>query len=131
MASIYQDKESGNWTLGGLSVRKDSVTYAATVTFAAQSSTSGLALDANVNHRYIAVTGACTFNAPTSGISADTELHLQILCDGTDRTMTFSTGFEARGTLAIESATTAFIGFKYNQAESKFIETYRSVTAAS
>ena len=134
MATIYQDKESGNWTLSGLSVRKDTITYASTIAFAAASATSYLALDANINHRYMAATGPCTLTAPTSGIAADTELHLQILCDGTDRTMTFGTGFEchpAAGTKAIESGTTLIIAFKYNQAESKFVEMYSSFTVAS
>lgn len=134
MATFYQDKESGNWTASQITIRKDTITYASTVTFAAVSSTSALALDANINRRYMAATGACTFAAPTSGIAADTELHLEILCDGTDRTMTFGTGFEchpAAGTKAIESGTTLLIGFKYNQAESKFIEMYSSFTVAA
>lgn len=129
MASIYQDKESGDWKLGALSVKEETITYASTVAFAAASTTAALALDADINKRYMAATGGCTLTAPTSGIDDGTELHLQILCDATDRTMTFSTGFEARGTLAIESATTAFITFVYKT--NKFIESGRSVTVAS
>ena len=91
--------------------------------------TAALALDADINVRYMAATGACTLTAPTSGVTDGTELHIQILCDGTDRTMTFSTGFEARGTLAIESATTAWIVFEYKT--DQFVEKYRSVTVAS
>jgi len=134
MATIYQDKESGNWTGSQITYRKETITYASTVTFAAASATAALALDANVNIRYMAATGACTFAAPTSGIAADTELHLYILTDGTDRTMTFGTGFEchpAAGTKAIESATTGVFIFKYNQAESKFIEVSSSFTVAA
>ena len=127
----YQSKTSGNWTLASRSARKETITYAATVAFAAVSSTAALQLDADVNIRYMAATGACTLTAPTSGISAGTELVLEILCDGTDRTMTFSTGFEARGTLAIESDTTAVIKFVYNTAENLFVEAARSVTVAS
>jgi len=131
MAHIYQSKTSGNSTGSAHSYRRDTVTYAATVAFATASATTALALDADVNSRYMAATGACTLTAPTSGISAGTILELEILCDGTDRTMTFSTGFEARGTLAIESDTTAFITFKYSEAETSFIEVARSVTVAS
>lgn len=134
MASIYQDKESGDWTGGQLTIRKDTITYASTITFAAQSSTSYLALDAKINRRYMAATGACTFAAPTSGLDEGVELHLEILCDGTDRTMTFGTGFEchpAAGTKAIESGTTLIIAFKYNEASSKFIEMYSSFTVAA
>ena len=134
MASIYQDKESGNWTGSQLSYRKDTITYASTVTFAVGSATSALNLDAHINRRYMAATGACTIAAPTSGISEGVELHLEILMDGTDRTMTFGTGFEchpAAGTKAVESATTLIIAFKYNEASSKFIEMYSSFTAAA
>ena len=134
MASIYQDKESGNWTGGQRTYRKDTVTYAASVAFAATSATSALALDAHVNIRYMAATGACTITAPTSGVAADTELHIYILTDGTDRTMTFGAGFEchpAAGTKAIESATTGVFIFKYNQAETKFIEVSSSFTVAA
>lgn len=134
MATIYQDKESGNWTLAGLSVRKDTITYASTIAFAAVSGTSYLNLDANINIRYMAATGACTFTAPTSGIKADTELILYILPDATDRTMTFGAGFEchpAAGTKAIESATTGVFRFVYNQAETKFIEVSNSFTVAA
>lgn len=134
MASIYESKTSGDWTGSQLTYRKDTITYAASIAFAADSSTSYLKLDADVNVRYIAVTGACTFTAPTSGIAADTELRLEILCDGTDRTMTFGAGFEchpAAGTKAIESATTCIIVFKYNQAETKFIEQSVSFTVAA
>lgn len=134
MASIYQDKESGDWTGGQLTIRKDTITYAASVAFAVQSSTSSLALDAKINRRYMAATGACTLTAPTSGIDEGVELHLEILCDGTDRTMTFGTGFEchpAAGTKAIESGTTLIIAFKYNEASSKFIEMYSSFTVAA
>ncbi len=134
MASIYQDKEDGNWLASQLSIRKDTITYAASVAFATASATSALYLDAKINRRYMAATGACTFTAPTSGISEGVELHLEILCDGTDRTMTFGAGFEchpAAGTKAIESATTLLIGFKYNEANTKFIEMYSSFTTAS
>jgi hypothetical protein len=131
MASIYQDKEDGNWLMSQLSVRKDTITYAATVTFVKVSATAALRLDAAINRRYMAATGACTFAAPVSGLSEGVELHFEILCDGTDRTMTFGTGFAARGTLAIESATTAIIAFKYSEANTSFIEMYRSVTVAS
>lgn len=127
----YQSKTSGNWTLGARTARKESITFASTVAFAAVSSTAALQLDADINVRYMAATGACTLTAPTSGIDAGTELIIEILCDGTDRTMTFSTGFEARGTLAIESDTTAFIHFVYNTAANKFVEAARSVTVAS
>lgn len=134
MATIYQDKESGSWKLGDLTVRKDTVTYAATVAFAAASSTTSLYLDADINIRYMAATGACTITAPTSGISSGTELHLHILTDGTDRTMTFSDGFEchpAAGTKAIESGTTGVFKFVYNEAETKFIEVSSSFTTAA
>lgn len=134
MSTWIQDKESGNWLMSQATIRKDTITYASTVAFAAVSSTTSLYLDANINKRYMAATGACTLTAPTSGIAADTELHLEILCDGTDRTMTFSTGFEchpAAGTKAIESNTTLIIIFKYNTAESKFIEVSSSFTVAA
>lgn len=134
MATIYQDKESGNWTGSQKTYRKEVITYAATVAFAAESSTAALALDADVNIRYMAATGACTFTAPTSGVSADTELIISVLTDGTDRTMTFGAGFEchpAAGTKAIESATTGVFVFRYNEAETKFIEVSSSFTTAA
>lgn len=134
MATFLQDKESGNWTGSQITYRKDTITYASTITFAAASATSYLALDAKVNVRYMAATGACTFAAPTSGIDTDTELHIYVLTDGTDRTMTFGTGFEchpAAGTKAIESGTTGVFIFKYNEAGSKFIEVSSSFTTAS
>lgn len=126
---VIQGKTSGNWTLSSQSAREETITFASTVAFATASATAALALDADINVRYMAATGACTLTAPTSGIDDGTELHLQILCDGTDRTMTFSTGFEARGNLAIESATTAWIVFEYKT--DQFVEKYRSVTVAS
>jgi hypothetical protein len=134
MATIYQDKESGNWTGSQLTHRKETITYASSVAFVAAGATAALALDAHVNIRYMAATGACTFTAPTSGIAADTELHIYVLTDGTDRTMTFGTGFEchpAAGTKAIESNTTGVFKFVYNQAETKFIEVSSSFTTAS
>lgn len=134
MATIYQDKESGNWTGAQFTTRKDTITYAATVAFAVGSATSYLNLDAHINRRYMAATGACTITAPTSGISEGTELHLEILMDGTDRTMTFGAGFEchpAAGTKAVESATTLIIAFKYSEANTAFIEMYSSFTAAA
>lgn len=134
MASIYESKTSGNWTGSQLTYRKDTITYASSIAFAPDSATSYLKLDADVNIRYMAATGACTLTASTSGISADTELHLYILTDGTDRTMTFGAGFEchpAAGTKAIESATTGVFIFKYNAAETKFIEVSSSFTVAS
>jgi len=134
MATIYQDKESGNWLGSQLTYRKDTITYASAIAFAAVSGTSYLNLDAKVNIRYMAATGACTFTAPTSGIAADTELHIYVLTDGTDRTMTFGTGFEchpAAGTKAIESNTTGVFKFVYNEAETKFIEVSSSFTVAA
>lgn len=134
MATIYQSKTGGNWTGSQLTYRKETITYASSVAFVASGATAALALDANVNIRYMAATGACTFTAPTSGIAADTELILYILPDATDRTMTFGTGFEchpAAGTKAIESATTGVFKFVYNEAETKFIEVSSSFTVAA
>jgi hypothetical protein len=134
MATIYQNKTNGNSTGSQLSYRKENITFASTVTFVAESATAALALDSDINIRYMAATGACTFAAPTSGIAAGTELHIHVLTDATDRTMTFSTGFEchpAAGTKAIESNTTGVFKFVYNQAESKFIEVSSSFTTAA
>jgi hypothetical protein len=134
MATIYQDKESGNWTGYQLTYRKETITYASSVAFVAAGATAALALDANINIRYMAATGACTFTAPTSGIASGTELHIHVLTDGTDRTMTFGTGFEchpAAGTKAIESNTTGVFKFVYNEAETKFIEVSSSFTTAA
>lgn len=134
MATIYQSKTGGNWTGSQLTYRKETITYASSVAFVASGATAALALDANVNIRYMAATGACTFTAPTSGISSGTELILYILPDATDRTMTFGTGFECHppaGTKAIESATTGVFKFVYNEAETKFIEVSSSFTVAA
>ena len=134
MATIYQSKTGGNWTGSQLTYRKETITYASSVAFVASGATAALALDANVNIRYMAATGACTFTAPTSGISSGTELILYILPDATDRTMTFGTGFEchpAAGTKAIESATTGVFKFVYNEAETKFIDVSSSFTVAA
>ena len=128
MASIIQDKESGNWTQPlsrkTLSHSDGNVTYVAS-----GSATEALNLDANINVRSITIAGNRAFAAPTSGIDDDTELWLYITCDGTDRTPTFGTGFESHGTVAIESSTTACLRYAYRT--NKFVEVSRSFTTAS
>lgn len=128
MASIIQDKESGNWkeslTRKKLSHSDGNVTYVAS-----GSATAALNLDAHVNVRTITIAGNRAFAAPTSGVDDDVELWLYITCDGTDRTPTFGTGFEVHGTVAIESSTTAVLRFSYQT--NKFIEVSRSFTTAS
>ena len=125
---VIQGKTSGNWTLSSQSAREETITFASTVAFATASATAALALDADINVRYMAATGACTLTAPTSGIDDGTELHLQS-CVMVLIHHDLSTGFEARGTLAIESDTTAWIVFVYKT--DQFVEFSRSVTVAS
>jgi len=128
MASIIQDKESGNWTQP-LSRKKLSLTDGNITFVASGSATAALNLDAQHNVRTITIAGNRAFAAPTSGIDDDVELRLYITADGTDRTPTFGTGFESHGTVAIESNTTAVLTYAYQT--DKFIEVSRSFTTAS
>lgn len=128
MASIIQDKESGNWkeslTRKKLSHSDGNVTYVVS-----GSATAALNLDAQHNVRTITITANRAFAAPTSGIDDDTELRLYITASGADRTPTFGTGFESHGTVAIEQNTTAVLTYTYQT--DKFIEISRSFTTAS
>lgn len=128
MASIIQDKESGNWK-EGLSRKKLSHSDGGVTYVASGSATAALNLDAHVNVRTITIEGNRAFAAPTSGVSDDVELWLYITASGADRTPTFSTGFEIHGTVAIEQDTTAALRFSYQT--NKFIEVSRSFTTAS
>lgn len=108
MASIIQDRSNGNTV--DRTISQAAVTYALTVTLTAAQ------LWAYHSIIKIALTGACTLVAPTTGVLEDQVIEFRLTSDGTDRTVTYGTGFQAAGTHAIEGtgSLTGASQFRFN-----------------
>lgn len=108
MASILESRSNGNTVTR--QIVATTVTYGSTITLTAAQ------IKAYQTIFKIALTGALTLVAPTTGVLEDQVIEFRLTSDGTDRTVTYGTGFQAAGTHAIEGtgSLTGSSQFRFN-----------------